>query len=252
MINGPITINGDNSDFILGGSWQNTGGITLTNGSLTIGGETFLSELGTITRTGGTVNLAGTLNLEGGTLTLDNNTGPWRVNDGIIRNGTFVGSGLGTLSFAGQRDNRLDNMTINGNLILNETNSTFQIDNGLTLNGTVTMITRSGISYVGNETITGTGTIAFDATNTSRKEIEATEHDTTLTIGSNITLTGGRARIIGSLFFGRRGSLVNEGSIVADGGQIQIATTGGTFRNEGSGSTSEINGGTIVINNPAP
>ena len=143
-------------------------------------------------------------------------------------------------------------MTINGDLILNEVNSTFQIDNGFVLNGNVNMTSRSSISYLGNETINGTGTIIFDLLNTSQKEIEAAEHDTILTIGNGITLTGGRARLIGSLQFGRRGSLVNQGSIIADGGQIQIATIGGTFRNESAGSTSEINGGTIVIDNPAP
>ena len=58
---------------------------------------------------------------------------------------------------------------------MEETNAHFSFDNGLELNGTITMTSRSSIGFIGNETLSGSGSIIFDTASTSLKDIEAVE-----------------------------------------------------------------------------
>src|SRR5262249_7702160 len=83
--------------FVLSGSnWSNTESINLISGNLNLGGSFTTAGLGTITRVSGTagvVNLTGTLNNSGATLTLDtanNGTGSWNLAGGTIFGGTVA------------------------------------------------------------------------------------------------------------------------------------------------------------------
>ncbi|MEZ6090518.1 MAG: hypothetical protein R3C05_21365 [Pirellulaceae bacterium] len=61
-----------------------------TKGTLGLYGQIALSELGTLNRSGGTVELAGTLDLEGGNWNLDASTGSWHLAAGQSRTGRSI------------------------------------------------------------------------------------------------------------------------------------------------------------------
>ena len=61
-----------------------------------LGGTFTLADLGTFHRTGGTVNLTGTLN-NPGTLALDDTTGSWQLEGGTIAGGTVTTAGAAEL-----------------------------------------------------------------------------------------------------------------------------------------------------------
>ena len=73
--------------------WSNTGTIGETNATLNLGGSFTTAGVGNLERTGGTVNLVGTLDNTGATLTLNATTGSWDLVGGILENGTYTASG---------------------------------------------------------------------------------------------------------------------------------------------------------------
>ncbi len=60
------------------------GTITATNSTVNLGGNFTLAGLGSFTRSGGTVNLTGTLNNTGTTLAFTAATGSWDLVGGTI------------------------------------------------------------------------------------------------------------------------------------------------------------------------
>ena len=72
---GAVTVNG--STFNLSGTWTNAGAINFTNSTINLGGSFTLANLGTLNRSGGTVNLTGTLDAGGGSLALNAGMGSW-------------------------------------------------------------------------------------------------------------------------------------------------------------------------------
>ncbi|MGK0185382.1 MAG: hypothetical protein ACI9R3_001159, partial [Verrucomicrobiales bacterium] len=122
----------------LGGLWGNNSVLTLgPAGRLILNGTVRLDKLGAINRTGsgGTVELCGDLNLDGETLTLNATTGNWLLRGGKLRNGVYNSEGDGILQIGEDRDGLLDNMILNGDVEMIETQPAVRVDNGLTLNG---------------------------------------------------------------------------------------------------------------------
>ncbi|MES2736198.1 MAG: Ig-like domain-containing protein [Verrucomicrobiota bacterium] len=72
--------------------WTNLGTVNLSGtGKLTMGGDFTQTQLGTLNRTGGTVNIAGTLDNTGKTLALNAATGSWNMTfSGKILGGTLT------------------------------------------------------------------------------------------------------------------------------------------------------------------
>src|SRR5207249_3550506 len=66
----------------LSGPWSNAGTINETNSTLYLAGNFTVAQIGTINRSGGTVNLAGILDNTGTTLALDAVSGSWSLNGG--------------------------------------------------------------------------------------------------------------------------------------------------------------------------
>ncbi|MHC5029016.1 MAG: Ig-like domain-containing protein, partial [Planctomycetota bacterium] len=93
----------DGSILTLRGTWSNTGTITMDGSTVNLGGTFTLAELGSFNRTGGTVNLIGTLNNT--VLILDAATGTWRVDTGTILGGTVNLTEGSTLEFSGSNAN---------------------------------------------------------------------------------------------------------------------------------------------------
>ena len=78
-----------------GGSWSNQGSITLAGGSsLDLGGSFTLEGLGTITNSGGTVYIQGTLENTSGTLNGTSALGQVVLYGGTVEGGTVTPSGL--------------------------------------------------------------------------------------------------------------------------------------------------------------
>ena len=129
------TISANGASVTLNGNWTNAGIISTTNNAtLNLGGAVSRAALGTFNRSGGTVNLTGTLT---GGLPLDAGTGSWNLAGGTIQGGRVDesdGSVLALTSSGGT----LSGVTIDGNLDgTQQNNSTLTIVGGLVLNGTI-------------------------------------------------------------------------------------------------------------------
>jgi len=103
-----------------GGStpWSNGGNLIVSGtGVLDLGGVFTQAGLGTFTRTGGTVNLTGTLT---GNLALSSATGSWNLAGGTIAGGTVTATGGAELVLTGS-GGTLDGVTIGSGTVLDGT-----------------------------------------------------------------------------------------------------------------------------------
>jgi hypothetical protein len=201
-------------------AWSNAGSINATDSTVNLGGQFTVADLGTLNRTGGTVNLVGTLENSGATLTLDATTGSWNLTGGVIHEGTYTASGGAGLNFTSS-GGTLDNVTANGDLDL-ATNSytSVTVVNGLTLNGTAWLGNATGTSYgylyfQGTQTLGGTGEVVFGKSSSNFLSTYDTtfEDSDTLTIDPGITVRGSSGRL-GDSYNGA--TIVNQGTILAD------------------------------------
>ncbi len=119
-LNGTYTIDQTltitDSTLTLQGNWTNAATIDATDSTVNLGGTFTLAELGVLNRMGGTVNLTGTLDNSGIPLALNATTGDWQVNGGTIDGGTVAMSEGAQLVFANNTNNRLRDVTSNGDL----------------------------------------------------------------------------------------------------------------------------------------
>ena len=119
----------------LSGTWTNAGGITINNSTVNLGGNFTLASLGTFNRTGGTVNLTGTLDNTGTTLALDAVTGSWQLAGGTIKGGTVSCSG-GSKLVVTSLSGTLDGVVLNGDLDA-PAGASVNVNNGLVVNGNI-------------------------------------------------------------------------------------------------------------------
>ena len=246
------TITVTNSTLSLGGSWSNAGTIVSTNSTLNLGDTFTCATLGNFVRTGGTVNVTGTL---GGGLNLDAANGSWTLLGGTINGGAVNTSG-GSQLILSNVGGTLAGVTVNGNIdaaTLPSPQAT--ITGGLVLNGTITMGAgnNSATLYFGQQnlaagSLTGNGTIALAGTNGDAivNNSGLTGSSSTLIIGPNIKIVGNSGGLTND-FAG--GTIINQGTIIADvaGGTISINSINGTFSNQG---TMQANGGTFRTQGP--
>lgn len=218
-LNADVTI-GPNSQLTLSGSWVNHGVLSLTGGTLNLGGTFRRAALGTVRRTGGTVNITGTLDNTGTELVLDDTTGSWTLN-GTIQGGTVATTGSARL-LSGSSEGQLRGVTFNGDL--NVTAPNWTITDSLTLNGTLTLgdsTTATGLSFNGTQTLAGTGTVVFAASpNVNILQAMAGM----VTIAHGITVRGG---------FGRLTNFINQGGIELTGATSRLQLAGASWRNDG-------------------
>ena len=251
------TINADTAGGTLkmdGANWSNAGLITATAGTIQLGGTFGLTGGGTISSNGGLVDLTGTLNNAGSTLSLNATTGSWRLAGGTISGGTIATSGGAKLlaTFSGT----LDGVTVNGDLDLVSNSSFLQarITNGLTLNGTAFVGTPSNIGYgsalsfKGTQSLSGTGAVVFGYANFNTLRLE--DAGSTLTIGPGITVRG-QSGVLG-YSAGQWGgpsdvTVINQGTINADGTGGTVTISGQMLTNLG---TLKATTGTLAINAP--
>jgi len=255
-----VTINGQ-LDVTAGGilnlssNWINQGVINASNATVNLGGSFTVATLGVFNRTGGVMNVTGTLNNTNTTLMLDAVSGSWTLDGGTIRGGTVTTSNGARLICDFNVNNRLDGVTLNGDLDVGSSinGGLVLITNGLVLNGTARVGNPTNdwygvVNFQGSQTFSGNGTVIFGSQSlagyNALRSILAT---TTLTLDSAITVRRENGTLGYSPTWGGPPNvrLTNRGTISADvaGGTIYIRAQ--PFTNLGT--TNQLNGGRLII-----
>ncbi len=251
LVNEPgKTISLNASTLSLSGAWTNAGTIIANNSTLNLGGTFTRATLGNFVRTGGTVNITGTLN---GGVNLDAANGSWTLVQGTINGGSVNTSG-GSQLILSNLGGTIAGVTINGNVDATQQSAQATFTGGLVLNGTITMGSAPSNSAVLNfgrfngvpsGSLTGNGTIIFNSNqgggNTIHNGSNLAGAAGTLIIGPSITIRGKTGGLFNDF---ATGTIINQGKIIAEdtAGLITINTGGGTFSNQG---TMQANGGTF-------
>jgi hypothetical protein len=210
-------------------AFTNTGSIQIGSGS-ELDLDTYASALTQTQTTGGTVEIDGVLNAEGETLNVDS-AGAFSELDnyGTLENATLVLNG-GTL---GLSDSVFQNDTIQGALTIGD-GDTIVVQSGFTVenaDGTPGTISLTGaeatLEVADDETIDNATIVMGNAT-----DLDTLQADGTLTLGSGLMLE--TAPTITTDMITGGGTIINDGSILADGtsGTVILETT--DFDNEGS------------------
>ena len=235
---------------ITAGTWSNTGTMNVQSGAtLNLGGSFTTAGLGifapapagSFSRTGGTVNVTGTLDNTGSTLALDSRTGGWNVAGGTIIGGTITTSG-GNVLTAVDSSNTLSGVTLDGTLDMSSVFAPkMTVTNGLTLNGTILLGGANGsdvatLTAQGTQAWSGTGSILFGGSDTTSLAISS---GATLTLGAGLTLHGQSGEITGTF--------INQGTINVDlAGRTAGSTADEDLTLIGTG---WINQGTLQVDN---
>src|ERR1017187_5894757 len=232
-----------NSTVTLSGGLANAGILAVTNATLNLPGSLTTAQLGTVQNSNGVVNLLGTLDNTGSTLTLTPATGSLQLNGAKIRGGTVNGSGGAGLVVVG--NSTLDGVTLNANAVVQAGNAcssvTLTVTNGLTLNGTLTLQRTANnsntdgsgyLSFMGGQTLGGTGQVVFGDTGGAlygcHGALYLQSTSGTLTIGPGITIHGQRGYVGNASL-----PLINQGTISADVAGATITINGQPFANQG-------------------
>ncbi len=234
---------------------------------INVGGTQTLVNNGLISAdvAGGTINILessvvnnGTLRaINGGTLVLSSDVtggatgqivagvGSTVLQNGVTISGIINTSGSGLFSVISSSNNRLTNVTLNGNLdMATIVNSRERVSaGGLVLNGAINLNGNGILSFEGDGTFSGNGTIVFGGTGAGNR-VDLDDNGTT-TFAAGTTVRGQNGTIGSQINVGGTQTLVNNGLISADvaGGTINIlessVVNNGTLR--------AINGGTLVL-----
>lgn len=268
----PLTIDGGGT-LALGGDHWTTAGITFNGSTVNLGGTFTLADLGTFNRTGGTVNITGTLDNTNQTLVLDAVTGPWRLLGGTISGGRVTTSGSNTL-IGTTSAGILNGVTLAGTLDLSVVSPAYvRVTGGLTLDGGTILIGNDAFNYGllqfdgGTQTLGGTGEVVFGNYVYNFLQAGPTA-GSSLTIGPDVLVHGRTGGIGFSPYWGGPAnvSVTNLGTIQADvpGGEIHVGNaanvfggtlTGGTWKAVNStlgllGASITTNAATIVLDGP--
>jgi hypothetical protein len=224
----PVSIDGGGT-LIVGGTGWTTAGVILTNSTLNLGsaynvpGTFALAGLGALTRTGGTVNVTGTLDNSNATLALDATTGPWQLSGGTILGGTVTTSGPNTL-IGTTNGGKLSGVTLGGTLDLGTNSGSFAtVAGGLTLDGGTVLIGTDTGNYGrlefdgGSQTLGGTGAVVL-GTNIYDIVRAGPSAGSALTIGPGVTVRGKIGGVGYSPYWGATDvSVTLQGTVHAEG-----------------------------------
>ena len=222
-----------------GDSWDNQGTLNLDGGTLTLGTDFMTARInqGSMTRTAGsTVNLTGNLDNTGDVLDA---VGEIHLSGGTITGGTS----LVDIHATYDNDESLDSLALEGDLKLEHNQDQITITGGLELDGTIVATGKDALIYFkGTQTLSalGGGTALLSMTGSYSPPDYVRVYASgggVLTIGSGVTVEGK-----GYLDSSGTGSAIhNEGTIHANtSGTLYIVPD--TFVNEASG-TLQVSGG---------
>ncbi len=127
----------------VGHTWSNTGTIIVDKSNLALYGY-FTSDDVVNVRNTGVVSIVGLMDNTGRTFTFNAQTQSYILTDGRIKGGTLVMGGptarLEFSSVTGGPVSKLDGVTLQGDVVLGDVGPALvQVENGLTLNGTLTL-----------------------------------------------------------------------------------------------------------------
>jgi formylglycine-generating enzyme required for sulfatase activity len=184
--------------------WSNQGRIRASNSIITLSGTFDTRGLGDIERTGGEVRLVGQLDNRGNVLALDARWGSLYLVSGSILGGTVTtanGAKLVASPMNFQFENFLVGLTVEGELDLSTRNAIVKIQDGIILNGPVslhasaTIDVRTGAVRLGERAVlSGDGKILGNVTNSGAISPGSTLGKLQIT-GDLIQTTNGRLQI---------------------------------------------------------
>lgn len=227
------------------GDWVNNGSITATGTAINLGGEFRASELGIITRNGGSLNITGTLDNTGSSLVLDLPDGLRIGYQGTVRGGTLTTQSGGAFTLPAYAWWKLDGVTLDADLIA--PSSGLSVRNGLQLNSRRITLQGSILDFQGTQTLAGPGEVLFNA-DVFHQDYLQLQHQpnlepaAVLTIAPNVIISiRGNGAFHG---YYTDDSIVNQGLIRADtaGMTLHIYLP---FTNQGT--LQQTNGGSIVL-----
>src|SRR6185312_16242093 len=236
--NGTIDAESGGGTFTIQGSnLTNNGTIEAASGDILVLAGSFTNEGLNLNASGfqaggAWVDIAGTLDNTGATLTLDPSLGNWNLTSGgTIKNGNVTAGNGATLTVTG---GTLDGMTLSAATTVNN-DAVLTVLDGLTLNSTLTMTSTGSyagtfVNFNGSQTLGGSGEVLFSQTGAPGWTNTLRPTSGALTIGPQITIAGTQG-VVGNATL----PLINNGTIDAESG-------GGTFTIQGSNLT---NNGTI-------
>ncbi|HZV34029.1 MAG TPA: CARDB domain-containing protein, partial [Verrucomicrobiae bacterium] len=220
-----------------------------------LGGNFTTADLGNFIRTGGTVNLVGTLNNSNATLTLNGPDQSWVMgNGGDIESGTVITTNGAAL--IGNSSGTLDGVTIDGTLDVGNTinGGWVNVINGLTLNGTMLVGNPTNgwygyVNFANNESLLGNATVIFGNSGPCNA-LRIPNGGVGLTLGPNVLVEGYSGQI-GSTYQYCFGGPQNV--IVTNQGTISASLSGGTIYVTGSpvinqGQVNIASGANVIFN----
>ncbi len=226
-------------------AWTNAGQIVVSGGTLVLAGTLTTAQLGTLTETSGSVQLAGTLSNTGGTLAVGGRAGAISLTSlslgGTIQGGTIADS-LGLLSVGAGGSALLDGVSYLGTLALSQAGATLRVRDGLTLSGTADIVgAASLLDFIGSQTFDHAQVLLGAQGAAAAIDLA---HDPnvggadTLTLGAGLVITQSGA--LASI--GRAGGVA--GDAIVNQGTINASVLGGTLS---LGGPDFINQGRITI-----
>ncbi|MBL0921240.1 MAG: hypothetical protein IBJ10_03820, partial [Phycisphaerales bacterium] len=223
---GLVTIGGRRTSQSPYTTFENNGALRVNGGTLSFGGS-FWVDPASIDRTGGAIVLAGAMQNEGRTFTLNGSTGGWRVGGGEIVGGTVNLVGPNRLQWTSQTDSgfrhlTLTGVTLNGTIELGVSNSQLTVRDGMTLDGAVRLT--SGLMYLNGDQAWNGGSIELGSSgSTGSMQVNGN-----WTIGSTTTVTGR-----GAITSTSGSSITNQGLVLKESaGSLHIG--GAAFENQGT------------------
>lgn len=188
-------------------------------------------------KNGGTLVLNSTINNSGTGKMQASNNGVITVSGATITGGTVLTSGTGRFTATNNGLNTLNDATVNGAIDLATTQGFLRVNGttGMTVSSgsTVDINNNSVLSFQGNQTLSGAGSIVFGSSGGSNL-VAVDISNSTFTIGANASIRGHTGTVGPANQFSTANTLIlNNGRISADvnGGTINIA--GATVTNNG-------------------
>ncbi len=211
---GAITATGATLSLV--GAWDNSAGlIDITDTALTLGGSFTTAGIGTLTRAGSsTVTLTGALDNTGDTLAFSAATGSWTMLAGSVTGGQITSADGEKLAFGTNSSNRLTDVTVVGDLVLDINSGRVRIE-GSTTWGLARLA--AGTTALGFEPgATLPGDVVFEGASGNRGLTMLSAGSFTIPAGRAVYADpgyAGTAQIGGSWHWSGAMSLINEGTI---------------------------------------
>ncbi len=232
--NGTLQTAGTGAMSVSSSTWTNPGTITGTGGTFNLGGTlNATAGIGTFATSAVTVNVTGTITNTGNTLTLNAATGSWQLAGGTINNGSIIsaaGANLKTTSSGGA----LGSVAITGDLILNTTDARVLLTGNTSftaarLSGSNTRL-HMAAGYTLNSLVISEG-----AAGGNRSLDLGFGGGGTITFGPSAVVRTG-AGSVGQILIGQSqvSTLINNGLISSDAAGQHISITPSTLTNNGT------------------